>query len=127
MNTTDLECKSRPDINKQLALMDAIDLLSGKWKIPILRNLHLNGTLRFKDIIETSEGITPKVLSKELQQLEENLIISRTINNTKPITVSYALTPHAIETLPVIKALIEFGLKHRTKIKNSILESHYNP
>jgi len=106
--------------------MDAIDLLSGKWKISILRNLHLNGTLRFKDIMENSKSITPKVLSKELQQLEENLMITRTINNTKPITVSYALTSHAIETLPVIQALIEFGMKHRTKIKNSIVESPHN-
>ncbi len=73
--------------------------------------------MRFKDMLETSTGITPKVLSKELQALEENLLITRTVNNTKPVTVSYALTKHAIETQPVINALIEFGLKHRKKIK----------
>lgn len=107
-----------PAIERQLALKDAIELLSGKWKIVILRSLYLHGTMRFKDVLETSGGITPKVLSKELQQLEENLLITRTVNNTKPVTVSYALTKHAGETLPVINALIVFGLIHREKIKS---------
>ncbi len=100
-----------------MALKDAIELLSGKWKFCILFNLYNYGTMRFKDLQETSIGITPKVLSKELQELEENLMITRTVNNTKPVTVSYALTEHAKETEPVIYALIDFGLKHREKIK----------
>lgn len=114
-----LKSNSEPGIERQLALQDALDLLRGKWKILILRSLYLYGTIRFKDLLETSKGITPKVLSNELQQLEENLLITRTVNNTKPVTVSYALTDHAIETLPVINALIEFGLKHRKKIKSN--------
>lgn len=100
-----------------LALKDALELLSGKWKFCILLNLYNYGTMRFKDLQETSAGITPKVLSKELQELEENLLITRTVNNTKPVTVSYAVTPHAMETRGVIDALIQFGLKHRKKIK----------
>ena len=99
-----------------LALRDATELLGGKWKICILQNLHFLGELRFKDLQETVSGITPKVLSKELQDLETNALITRTVNNTKPVTVSYAVTKHAAETIPVFKALIEFGLKHRKKI-----------
>jgi DNA-binding HxlR family transcriptional regulator len=104
-----------------LALKDAIELVSGKWKFCILLNLHHYGTMRFKDLQQTSVGITPKVLSKELQELEENLLVTRTVNNTKPVTVSYALTQHAIEIQPVINTLIGFGLKHRTKIKDNYL------
>lgn len=113
-----IDCKSEPDINRQLALNDALELLSGKWKIVLLRSLYLYGVMRFKDLQETVKGISPKILSKELQQLEENLLITRTVNNTKPVTVSYALTDHATETLQVINALIEFGIKHRKKIRN---------
>lgn len=102
---------------QSLALRDAIELLSGKWKFGILLNLYNYGTMRFKDLQETSTGITPKVLSKELQELEENLLITRTVNNTKPVTVSYALTEHAYECQPVLEALVEFGEKHRKKIK----------
>jgi len=114
------ECEKDIKLYKErtLALKDALELLSGKWKFCILLNLYNYGTMRFKDLQETSAGITPKVLSKELQELEENLLITRTVNNTKPVTVSYAITRHAIETQPVINALIEFGLKHRKKIKD---------
>lgn len=107
------------DINKEsiLALKDGIELLSGKWKFCILHNLQSYGTMRFKDLQEMALGISPKVLSKELQQLEDNLLITRTVNNTKPVTVSYALTEHAKETETVVNALIDFGLKHRKKIK----------
>ncbi|WP_415327650.1 winged helix-turn-helix transcriptional regulator [Chryseobacterium sp. MMS23-Vi53] len=105
------------DTERILALRDAITLLSGKWKFCILLNLYNSGTMRFKDLQESSNGITPKVLSKELQELEDNLLITRTVNNTKPVTVSYALTEHAVETQAIIESLIEFGLKHRKKIK----------
>lgn len=110
------KCDKELCTEKTLALRDAIELLSGKWKFCILQNLSY-GTMRFKDLQETVVGITPKVLSKELQELEQNLLITRTVNNTKPVTVSYALTKHADETQPVINALIEFGAKHRKQIK----------
>jgi DNA-binding HxlR family transcriptional regulator len=100
-----------------LALKDAIELLSGKWKLCILQTLSTSQTMRFKDLQESVAGISPKVLSKELEELEQNLLITRTVNNTKPVTVSYAITKHANETRPVINALLEFGLIHRKKIK----------
>ncbi|MDR2270124.1 MAG: helix-turn-helix transcriptional regulator [Sphingobacterium sp.] len=107
------------DIDKEtiLALKDSIELLSGKWKFCILQNLRVHGTMRFKDLQEMAHRISPKVLSKELQELEGNLLITRTVNNTKPVTVSYALTAYAKDTEEVVNALIKFGLKHRDKIK----------
>ncbi|EHO11688.1 MULTISPECIES: winged helix-turn-helix transcriptional regulator [Myroides] len=107
-------------VSKQtiLALRDAIELLSGKWKFCILNHLRTNGVMRFKDLQEHAKGISPKVLSKELQELEDNLLITRTVNSTKPITVSYSLTEHALESYPVLESLIEFGQKHRDKIKD---------
>ncbi|MGG5578330.1 winged helix-turn-helix transcriptional regulator [Myroides sp. C15-4] len=101
-----------------LALHDALALLSGKWKFCILNNLLQNKTMRFKDLQEKAKGISPKVLTKELQELEDNLFIIRTVNQTKPITVSYCLTEHALESLPVLESLIQFGLTHRNKIKS---------
>jgi len=113
------DCREKGNIKERtLALRDTIDLLGGKWKICILRNLSF-GTMRFKDLQETVVGITPKVLSKELQDLEQNLLITRTVNNTKPVTVSYAITEHAKHVEPVIEALLDFGLIHREKIKQT--------
>lgn len=113
-----MNCSDKEFLKERtLALRDAIDLLGGKWKICILRNLSFSA-MRFKDLQETIVGISPKILTKELQDLELNLMITRTVNKTKPITVSYAITDHAWESEPVIKALLDFGLKHRSKIKN---------
>ncbi len=107
------------DISKEniLAIKDAIELLGGKWKFCILYNLQKYHTMRFKDLQEMSVGITPKVLSKQLQELEDNLLITRTVNATKPVTVSYEPTKYAEEVIPVIDALLSFGSKHRKKIK----------
>jgi len=106
--------------DETLALRDAIELLNGKWKLCILQNLFHFGTMRFKDLVEMVDGITPKVLSKELQVLEQNLLITRTVNKTKPVTVSYTVTRHAGATKPVIRALLGFGVKHRKKIIGKI-------
>lgn len=106
---------------RTLALRDAFELLGGKWKICILQNLIL-GTLRFKDLQQMVVGISPKVLSKELQELEQNQLVIRTVNNTRPVTVSYSLTEHAQETAPVFDALVAFGIKHRDKIKGRTSE-----
>jgi len=110
--------QKKPPIENTLALKDAVDLLGGKWKIIILRNLSF-GEMRFKDLQESVIGISPKVLSKELQDLEEHLLITRTVNTTKPVTVSYAITQHAQNIVPAIEALLRFGLVHRKKIKSS--------
>ncbi|MBV8252314.1 MAG: helix-turn-helix transcriptional regulator [Chitinophaga sp.] len=103
----------------RLALRDAIELLSGKWKICILQQLEF-GDKRFKDLQEVVVGISPKVLTKELLELEQNLLITRTVNNTKPITVSYSLTPFALEAQAVYDALLTFGIQQRKRIKEAI-------
>ncbi|WP_111596798.1 winged helix-turn-helix transcriptional regulator [Chitinophaga skermanii] len=111
-----LEKCTTPNRENTLALRDAIELLSGKWKVCILHNL-ANGALRFSDLKEEVVGITPKVLSKELLVLEQHKLITRTVHATKPITVSYALTEHAHNVQPVIQALATFGIQHRAIIK----------
>lgn len=111
-------CEKDSTKERALALRDAIELLGGKWKIHILQHLSYFGTMRFKDLQEKISNISPKVLTKELQQLEQNFLVTRTINNTRPVTVSYALTAHAYETRDVYNALLEFGAKHRKKVKS---------
>ncbi len=111
-------CEKNAGKDRTLALRDAIELLGGKWKLFILQSLSYFGPMRFKDLQEVVVDISPKVLTKELQQLEDNFLVTRTVNNTKPVTVSYALTEHAYETRDVFNALLAFGAKHRSLIKN---------
>lgn len=100
-----------------LAIKDAMDILSGKWKIHILATLTFkNEALRFMDLLRRVEGIGAKMLSKELQDLEMNLLIKRTVLNTKPITVQYELTPHGKTLAPIINEIRLWGASHRKKI-----------
>jgi DNA-binding HxlR family transcriptional regulator len=101
----------------RMAMRDAIELLSGKWKFSILMELATASPLKFKDLQEAVAGISPKVLSNELYDLEQNLLVTRVVNNTKPVTISYALTKYAYEVQPVLLALIDFGGKHGKKIR----------
>lgn len=112
VNTED---KRAECVNAILPVKDALDVLSGRWKLPILIALSF-GNKRFKQISRDVQGITDKVLSKELKELETNQLITRTVYDTFPPTVEYAATEHGQSLFDVIVALREWGIKHRTKI-----------
>ena len=94
---------------------DAMYVLSGKWKIPIIISLSF-GPRRFKQIATDLEGITDKVLSKELKELEQNELLEREVFNTFPPRVEYRATEYAKSLNHVISALREWGSGHREKI-----------
>lgn len=95
------------------AIKDAIEFLGGKWKLPILLALASSGKQRFGALERSVPGITPKMLSKELQDLEMHRLISRRVLDTKPVTVEYELLPHAHSLRPLIDALAMWGDQHR--------------
>jgi DNA-binding HxlR family transcriptional regulator len=101
---------------KQLAIRDVMQLLSGKWKFQIIGTLRFGGKLRFMDLLREVDGIAAKMLSKELQELEANHLIKRTVMNTKPITVEYEITEYAKSLDPIMMAMVNWGIKHREKI-----------
>lgn len=100
------------------AIRDSLEILGGKWKLRIMRHLNnqVNETNTFKKIQREVEGISAKMLSKELQDLELNLLVTRTVINTKPLTVSYAITEYGQSVFPVTESLVNWGLNHRQKI-----------
>ena len=95
------------------AIKDVMELLSGKWKTRIIGCLMLGGKMRFMDILRTVDGIAAKMLSKELQELEQNELITRSVINTKPITVEYELTNHGKTLEPMIYTIASWGVSHR--------------
>ena len=97
------------------AIKDAMETLSGNWKLPILFSLS-GGAKRFKEITREVEGISDKMLSKELKELETNKLITRTVIDTQPITVQYQLTEHGKSLQTIINNLTEWGVKHRLEI-----------
>ena len=98
------------------AMRDTMELLSGKWKLQIIGSLILSGTMRFMELKRALDGIAQKKLSKDLQELEINQLITRTVKETKPITVEYTITEHGRTLVKLINEVTDWGLAHRRKI-----------
>jgi DNA-binding HxlR family transcriptional regulator len=97
---------------------DALDVINGKWKLPIIISVGV-GNERFTDIQESIPGITPKVLAKELKELEQHRLIRRIITDSYPVKVTYKSEPYADTLTPIIYALKDWGVKHRKKMFNT--------
>lgn len=98
-----------------LPVGDALDVLKGKWKLQIIIALTF-GNKRFKDISKEINGITDRMLSKELKDLEANQLVNRTVYDSFPPKVEYSITSHGKSLEKVIDELKEWGLLHRKKI-----------
>lgn len=98
------------------AISDTMSVLSGKWKFHILGTLIEGSKLGFMDLLREVNGIGTKMLSKELQDLEMNHLISRTVMDTKPITVEYSLTEYGETLAPLIDELAKWGVEYRQSI-----------
>ena len=101
---------------KMRAVQDSLDVLSGKWKIAIITSLCCRPTRRFSDMLGDVVGISNRMLSKELKELEVNQLIKRTILDTQPITVQYELTAHGQTLKTIIDNLTEWGVAHHQKV-----------
>ncbi|HEY4290529.1 MAG TPA: helix-turn-helix domain-containing protein [Puia sp.] len=99
------------------AIRDTLYVLGGKWKLPIISAL-IEGPLRFKELQKALEDITPKILSKELKELELNEFVTRTVYATSPVTVEYELTAYSHSLEKVLVELRDWGFQHRKRIKD---------
>jgi DNA-binding HxlR family transcriptional regulator len=98
-----------------LPVRDALDILSGKWKLPIIIAL-MYGNKRFNQLAKEIPGITDKMLSKELRDLELNQLVKRTVHDTIPIIVEYSMTPYGKSLEKLIDELRKWGQLHRKRI-----------
>ncbi len=97
-----------------VAVNDTMNVLSGKWKIPVIAVL-LYGKRRFGELERGIPKINPRMLSKELRDLENNGIVKRTVHNTVPVTVEYELTKMGYSFRKVLNVMLEWGLEHRAE------------
>ena len=99
-----------------MAVHDAMDVLNGKWKISIISSICYYNKRRFSDILNDVNGISNKMLSKELKDLEMNKLVKRTVLDTQPITVQYQLTEYGETLQTIINNLSDWGAEHRKVI-----------
>jgi DNA-binding HxlR family transcriptional regulator len=93
---------------KTCSLRDVLDIIGGKWSMPIIYILS-KGKMRFKEIERSVEGINTRMLVKELKNMEVNGIITRAVFATVPPTVEYTLTQKGEKLLPSIVSLHKWG------------------
>ena len=93
---------------KTCSLKDVLDIIGGKWSIPIIYILS-KGKLRFKELERSIKGINTRMLVKELKNMELNGIITRNVFATVPPTVEYSLTLKGEKLLPSIISLHNWG------------------
>ncbi|HEV7379579.1 MAG TPA: helix-turn-helix domain-containing protein [Dyadobacter sp.] len=114
-----IECAkaSRQEHKKEMrAVQDSMDVLNGKWKIAVISSICFYNKRRFSDILHDVDGISNKMLSKELKELEINQLIKRTVLDTQPVSVQYELTEHGLSLKTIITNLTDWGIEHRKKI-----------
>ncbi|GGN05016.1 hypothetical protein GCM10010967_45070 [Dyadobacter beijingensis] len=109
----------RPDTaqcySKLNAAGDALYVIGGKWRLRIIIALS-DGKRRFNEIQRAISGISARVLSNELKELEINGFVTRKVYTDFPVSIEYELTPYSDTLSPVIESLIEWGEMHRQRI-----------
>jgi DNA-binding HxlR family transcriptional regulator len=100
-----------------MAVEDALYVIGGKWKLKIIIALREHGNLRFNQLQRIVEGISARVLSSELKELELNGFIQRKMDVKGPVVVEYALTSYADTLDAVLETLVKWGVKHREKVR----------
>jgi DNA-binding HxlR family transcriptional regulator len=86
----------------------ALRVMRGRWKVQILREL-AEGTRRFSALRRALAGVSEKVLTSQLRELEMEDVLSRTIHPEVPPRVEYALTPKGLQLISVLEALHAWG------------------
>jgi DNA-binding HxlR family transcriptional regulator len=108
------ELKNCP-VKYVLSINDALNVVSGKWKLPIIGLLFF-GKKRFSVLQRSIPKITPRMLSKELKELELNGIVIRKVDEAAPVMVEYELSASGLLIKEVLDKMIEWGDRHRASV-----------
>ncbi|GAB7189468.1 helix-turn-helix domain-containing protein [Kineococcus sp. NUM-3379] len=89
-----------------------VEIVFSRWTTPILWQLHTRGTQRFNDLRGLVGGITAKVLTQRLRQLERDGLVTRTTYPEIPPRVEYRITDLGASLAPVFAALVTWSEGH---------------
>lgn len=106
-----LQCKT-----EIVPVMDAVYVINGKWRIPIIMVL-MEGDKRFGEIQKEVLKISSKVLAHELKEMELNGFVEKNTYDEGSVIIKYELTEYSWSIKPIILTLRDFGVKHRNKIR----------
>ena len=93
----------------------AVAVLGGSWKMTIVKYLS-EGTLRFGELGRAVGAVTPRVLARQLRELEADGIVLRTVYSQVPPKVEYSLTPLGETLAPMVGALNDWGASYLNQV-----------
>ena len=108
------QCKTKLN-----SIADALYAIGGKWKLRIIIALK-EGNRRFNELQRVIDGISAKVLSTELKDLELNGFVTRKVFTGTPVIVEYELTEYSETLSDVLQSLSEWGTMHRETVKRGM-------
>ncbi|MGB3106985.1 winged helix-turn-helix transcriptional regulator [Sphingobacterium siyangense] len=111
----------RNQVEELRALQDTLYFIGGKWRIPIINSL-CNGNKRFREIERSIPGITTRMLSKELKDMELNKLVNRKVNPDSPVLIEYLPTAYCRTFGNIIQEMINWGREHRKVIIEESVE-----
>ncbi|MGN2639814.1 winged helix-turn-helix transcriptional regulator [Nocardia takedensis] len=97
----------------------ALDVVSGKWKALVLWELHDHGTRRFAELRRALPGVSEKMLTQHLRQMEEDGLLHREVYAEVPPKVEYSLTETGVSLNEALQPLGEWG---RERLRRERLE-----
>lgn len=109
------QCNKVPE-QCAVAVNDALYAIGGKWKLRIIIAL-TDGGKRFNELQRIVNGISPRVLSDDLKELELNGLIKRNVITGYPVIIEYELMPYSITLRKVFESMSEWGAEHSERVR----------
>jgi DNA-binding HxlR family transcriptional regulator len=94
----------------------AMDVVSGKWKSLILWELDAHGVRRFGELLRALPGVSEKMLTQHLREMEEDELVHRKVYAEVPPRVEYSLTEHGRSLIKALQPLGEWGRARRDRL-----------
>lgn len=101
-------------INASCGMAYTINLIGGRWKLPILARL-APGTLRYSQLKKLLPNVSERILILQLRELEKDGLISRLVYAEVPPKVEYQLTDKGTSLRPILRLLSDWGDENRPK------------
>ncbi|MCL2786740.1 MAG: helix-turn-helix transcriptional regulator [Methanomassiliicoccaceae archaeon] len=111
-----------PHAMKNDCAIDAtMSVIEGRWKAVVLCKLMTKGTMRFSHLMKEIEGVSPRMLTKQLKELERDGMVLRKTYTEIPPRVEYSLTGRGKSIIPVLTAIAQWGVSN---VLREIVEIH---
>lgn len=115
------------ELNTGCGVEACLEVIGGKWKGVILHHLMSSGVLRFSELQRLKPELSPRILTSQLRELEEDGVIARKVYPVVPPKVEYSLTPAGESLRPLLHAMQQWGDAYLLRTNATTTEASTSP